>query len=170
MRNYKSLFTTAALYTLLALGFQQLNYGDHNSNLAIADTTQATMAINYVAISVPNYQETLQWYQNNFDATIEKEWTAPKLPHLKLAYLNISGFRLKVIGNAQSSSFPNLKTTGLAHLSFQVDNVDEVMNKLKERGVNTFVEGTDYQDLGVRVGFIKDNNGNVIELVQNLRS
>jgi methylmalonyl-CoA/ethylmalonyl-CoA epimerase len=56
------------------------------------------MQIDHVMISVPNYSETLEWYQEKFDATIEKEWTVDELPDLQLAYLNVHGFRIEVVG------------------------------------------------------------------------
>lgn len=178
MKNFKSVFTTAAMSTLLALGIQQLNYGetDRPANLAVANTTETAMAVDHVAISVPNYEETVQWYRDNLDATIEKEWTVAGLPDLKLAYLNVQGFRLEIIGSTQpQTGMPpvadfgeHLRTTGLAHLCFRVDDVDALMTRLEERGVPTFVEAASYPNVGVRVGFVKDNNGNVIEFVQSL--
>ena len=130
-----------------------------------------SMRIDHVMISVPNYQETLQWYQEKFDATIEKEWTVDELPDLQLAYLNVRGFRIEVVGTTQARSgmpdFKNfgeaLRTTGIGHFCFRVDNVDEAIAELNRRGVPTFVEAADYPNVGVRVGFIKDNNGNIIE-------
>ena len=60
-----------------------------------------SMRIDHVMISVPNYQETLQWYQEKLNATIEKEWTVEELPDLQLAYLDVNGFRIEVVGTTQ---------------------------------------------------------------------
>ena len=130
-----------------------------------------SMQIDHVMISVPNYQETLQWYREKLNATIEKEWTVDKLPDLQLAYLDVNGFRIEVVGTTQARlgmpDFQNfgeaLRTTGIGHFCFRVDSVDEAISELNKRGVPTFVEATDYPNIGVRVGFVKDNNGNVIE-------
>lgn len=131
----------------------------------------ASMRIDHIMLSVPNYEETVQWYQQKLDATIEKEWTVEQLPDLKLAYLNVSGFRLEIVGSSHSrSGMPNsssfeeaLRTTGIGHFCFRVDDVDAALSELFSRGVQTFVEAADYPNVGVRVGFIKDNNGNIIE-------
>ena len=130
-----------------------------------------SMRIDHVMISVPNYQETLQWYQDKFDATIEKEWTVDELPDLQLAYLNVSGFRIEVVETTQPrSGMPDmsdfgeaLRTTGVGHICFLVDSVDAAISELNQKGVPTFVEAADYPNIGVRVGFVKDNNCNVIE-------
>ena len=130
-----------------------------------------SMRIDHVMISVPNYQETLEWYQEKFDATIEKEWTVDELPDLQLAYLDVRGFRIEVVGTTQArSGMPNfsdfgeaLRTTGIGHFCFRVDSVDDAISELNTKGVPTFVEAADYPNVGVRVGFVKDNNGNIIE-------
>ena len=134
-------------------------------------TGLGSMQIDHVMISVPNYQETLQWYQEKLNATIEKEWTVNELPDLQLAYLDVNGFRIEVVGTTQARlgmpDFQNfgeaLRTTGIGHFCFRVDSVDDAISELNQKGVPTFVEAADYPNVGVRVGFIKDNNGNVIE-------
>ena len=134
-------------------------------------TALNSMRIDHVMISVPNYQETLEWYQNKLNATIEKKWTVDELPDLQLAYLDVFGFRIEVVGTTQGrSGMPNfqnfgeaLRTTGIGHFCFRVDSVDEAISELNQKGVPTFVEAADYPNIGVRVGFVKDNNGNVIE-------
>lgn len=136
-----------------------------------SETGLISMRIDHIMLSVPNYEETVQWYQQKLDATLEKEWTVDQLPDLKLAYLNVYGFRIEIVGSTQSrSGMPNiskfeeaLRTTGIGHFCFRVDDVDAALSELKERGVQTFVEAVDYSNIGVRVGFIKDNNGNIIE-------
>ena len=89
-------------------------------------TSFISMRIDHVMISVSNYSETLQWYQDKLNATIEKEWTVDELPDLQLAYLNVSGFRIEVVGTTQPRSgmpdFQNfgeaLRTTGIGHFCF----------------------------------------------------
>jgi methylmalonyl-CoA/ethylmalonyl-CoA epimerase len=136
-----------------------------------SETGLISMRIDHIMLSVPNYEETVQWYQQKLDATVEKEWTVDQLPDLKLAYLNVYGFRIEIVGSTQSRcGMPNpsnfeeaLRTTGIGHFCFRVDDVDAALSELKQRGVQTFVEGADYPNVCVRVGFIKDNNGNIIE-------
>ena len=130
-----------------------------------------SMQIDHVMICVPNYQETLQWYQEKFDATIEKEWTVDELPDLQLAYLDVRGFRIEVVGTTGArSGMPNmsnfgeaLRTTGVGHFCFRVDSVDDAISELNQKDVPTFIEAFDAPQVGVRVGFVKDNNGNIIE-------
>ncbi len=135
------------------------------------------MSIDHIMICVPNYEETLQWYKEKLDATIEREWLVDELPDLKLAYLNIYGFRLEVVGSTQAQSgMPiasdfgeSLRTTGIGHFCFRVNDVDAALAEMNHRGVPTFVKGADYPNVGRRVGFFKDNNGNIIEFAGSLK-
>jgi methylmalonyl-CoA/ethylmalonyl-CoA epimerase len=136
------------------------------------------MQIDHVALNVSNYEETLQWYRDKLDATIEHEWTVEVFPDLKLAYLNVYGFRIEVVGSTQSrSGMPatkdfgeGLRTSGIGHFCFRVNDVDAVLVELNRRGVPTFVELGSYPDAGVRLCFVKDNNGNLIEFVTPLKN
>lgn len=40
-----------------------------------SETGLISMRIDHIMLSVPNYEETVQWYQQKLDATLEKEWT-----------------------------------------------------------------------------------------------
>ena len=94
-----------------------------------------------------------------------------ELPDLQLAYLDVRGFRIEVVGTTQArSGMPDIKdfgealrTTGIGHFCFRVDSVDDAISELNQKGVPIFVEAFDAPQVGVRVGFVKDNNGNVIE-------
>ena len=140
-------------------------------NIHVETKRLDSMQIDHIMISVPNYRETLQWYQEKLNATIEKEWTVDELPDLQLAYLNVNGFRIEVVGTTQPrSGMPKmsdfgeaLRTTGVGHFCFRVNSVDDAIAQLNKRGVPTFIEAADYPNIGVRVGFVKDNNGNIIE-------
>ena len=136
-----------------------------------------SMQIDHVCLNVPNYEETLQWYQENLDATIEREWTFDVFPDLKLAYLQVYGFRIEIIGSTQSrSGMPEtkdigegLRTSGIGHFCFRVDDVDAVLAELNRRGVPTFFELGSYPGPGARLCSVKDNNGNLIEFVTPLK-
>ena len=135
------------------------------------------MSIDHVMICVPNYQETIQWYKDKLDATIEREWTVDELPDLKLAYLDIHGFRLEVVSSTQAqtgmsiaSDFgASLRTIGIGHFCFRVDDVDAALAEMNRRGVLTFVDAADYPNVGRRIGFVKDNNNNIIEFAGSLK-
>jgi methylmalonyl-CoA/ethylmalonyl-CoA epimerase len=144
---------------------------------SVSSSSLSSLQIDHVALNVPNYEETLAWYQDKLDATIEREWTVDVFPDLKLAYLQVYGFRIEILGSTQPHpGMPEardfgegLRTSGIGHFCFRVDNVDVVLAELNRRGVSAFVELGSYPDAGVRLCFVKDNNGNLIEFVTPLK-
>ena len=171
MKKYRWLFI---LFLLVAVAF------NYSPNLLVNARPNglSSLQLNHVEINVPNYEETIAWYEDKFDATIEQEWTVDEFPSLQLAYINVYGTRIEIVGTAQSkvgmpqmSDFDELfKTTGIGHFCFGVDSVDDAIAELDRRGVPTFIEAFDAPQTGVRVGFVKDNNGNVIEFSEPLAS
>jgi methylmalonyl-CoA/ethylmalonyl-CoA epimerase len=97
-------------------------------------------------------------------------------PDLKLAYLDVYGFRIEVIGSTQpKAGMPTaedfgdgLRTSGIGHFCFRVDDVDALLTELNQRGVEAFVPLGSYPNAGVRLCFIQDNNGNLIEFITPL--
>ena len=171
MKKYQWLFVS---FLFIAIAFNCLPKG-----LVNAQTNGlSSLRFNHVEINVPNYEETIAWYEEKFDATIEQEWTVDEFPDLQLAYLDVYGTRMEIVGTTESkagmpqmSDFDELfKTTGVGHFCFDVDSVDAAIAELNSRGVPTFIEAFDAPQTGVRVGFVKDNNGNVIEFSEPLAS
>jgi methylmalonyl-CoA/ethylmalonyl-CoA epimerase len=148
----------------------------NSSNQTSIQNSLSSMQIDHVALNVSNYEETIQWYQEKLDATISREWTVDIFPDLKLAYLDVYGFRIEIVGSTQSKAgMPiaenfgdGLRTIGIGHFCFRVDDVDAVLTELNHRGIPTFVGLGSYPDSGVRLCFIQDNNGNLLEFVTPL--
>jgi catechol 2,3-dioxygenase-like lactoylglutathione lyase family enzyme len=53
---------------------------------------------------------------------------------------------------------------GINHLAFQVDDVDRSFQALVDKGVRALAAPADYQN--VRVAFLEDPDGNVLELIE----
>jgi len=62
----------------------------------------SSMQIDHVCLNVPNYEETLQWYQEKLDATIEHEWTVGVFPDL----IGLSGVLHRNCGSQSQSGMP----------------------------------------------------------------
>lgn len=135
------------------------------------------MRADHVEIRVPNFEETVEWYKEKLGFREQVNWTVKALPGLKLAYLELNGFRLEIIGsNFTSKRKPPanfqeaLNVEGYGHICFEVGNVDAVLAELNKRGVSTFVRAETYPlgNTWRRVGFVLDNNGNAIEFGEPL--
>lgn len=132
-----------------------------------------SLRADHLLIGVSNFEETLNWYKEKLGFEEEVRWKVESLPDLDLAYLKKNNFRIEIIGTSQprpGSEKPadfggHLRTQGLNHLCFEVDDVDAALTELNNLGVPTFIEAATYP-LGPfqrRVAFVLDNNGNIIE-------
>jgi lactoylglutathione lyase len=54
---------------------------------------------------------------------------------------------------------------GINHFALQIDNVDHSFQELADRGVTVLAAPADYED--VRVAFLADPDGNVLELIED---
>lgn len=61
-------------------------------------------------------------------------------------------------------SMPN--QIGLRHLAFTVDNIDEIVAKLKKKGVNFFSDIQDYKPANKRLCYFYGPDGIVLELAE----
>lgn len=152
-----------------------MTISDSDSVANIDVSPLAKITADHVFIGVDNYDVMKRWYIEKLDFNIDKEWTVDELPGMKLAYLRKGDFRLELIGDDQGPRTPipvdfveHLKSKGFQHLAFRVDSVDAVMAELARRGIDAFVPAASYENVGRRVSFIKDTEGNVIEFAQDL--
>ena len=137
-----------------------------------------SMRADHVALRVANFEETLNWYKEKLGFTEEVVWTVEELPGMQFAYLELNRFRLEIIGSGSfkptqkpPTNFQEaLDIAGYGHLCFEVENVDAVLAELRQKGLPTFVPAQTYPLSGYwrRVGFVLDNNGNVIEFAESL--
>lgn len=130
----------------------------------------------HVAISVPDFEETIRWYQEKlgFRNVIRREEFSDI--STQAANLELNGFQIEIFTRDKSTrSKPptvavpdDLLIQGVKHIAFLVDDLDAVVAELKRRGVQLVDEPTRVDTLGLRLCFIRDNNGNLIELGQEL--
>lgn len=131
----------------------------------------ASLQIDHAMIRTLNYEETRQWYQDKFGFKEVLRWKEPSLPGVDLAYLELNGFRLEVLGGgnpqkaiATPADVPaHTRFEGYRHLCFRTNDVDATLAELNRRGVPTFATAYDYPPIQRRLGFVLDNNGNAIE-------
>ena len=127
-------------------------------------------------ISTADYQGTLTWYREKLGFEVVQEWTIPTMPGVEVAYIELNGFRIEVVGTPTelqgkrlpSDVFEALRDRGITHLAFLAPDVDLVAEELKKRGVDIEFPPTDISDADRRVLFVRDNNGIMIEFVTPL--
>ncbi|MEM6821157.1 MAG: VOC family protein [Verrucomicrobiota bacterium] len=135
----------------------------------------ANMKAEHVMITTNNYRKTMGWYQDNLGFRIKHEWTVPEFPGLELAYLEKNGFIIEVVASQDTpaAKIPEefakrFNEPGIGHFAFLVEDVDAVAKALEAKKVSLLVPPTSFPASGRRLIFIEDDNGNVIEFLEEL--
>ncbi len=121
-------------------------------------------------ISVPDLESSIAWYGTMLGFALERRIIIDAIP-AKIAMMRRGDLRIELFEVADSvpasedRRYPNrdLKTQGNKHVAFAVKDVHSASDELKSRGADiVFVEDFKWGSSA----FIRDNSGNLIELVQ----
>ncbi|MEM1445198.1 MAG: VOC family protein [Planctomycetota bacterium] len=133
----------------------------------------ASLKIDHIMVHAVDYDASYRWYQEKLGFEPVVEWTVDGLDGVQLSYLQRNGFLIELVSAPQGERTAQLPRPsdfashfaqrGFTHLCFLVDDVDATLAALADRGVPTFSGPIDFPALDVRVGFIQDPDGNVIE-------
>ena len=125
----------------------------------------------HVALSVKNMEESAKWYEEKLGFEIIKEYNkhGMEIALLQLDDIRIELFcfdsSIKPLQNYMKDVMSGLRVIGIKHLCIEVDDLDGVIKKLTEKGVE-FVGEIDTAFFGGRYIFFKDCNDILIELYQ----
>lgn len=135
----------------------------------------ASMAAHHVAIRVPDYQRTKDWYTSKLDFRVLHEWPYGDLELAYLAPAADNNFHLEILGGGGPTPkmvfddlAESLGVAGYHHFCMNVDSVDATLAVLRRRGVTVIGEPSDLPAISRRLGFFADLWGNVIELAEVL--
>ena len=90
---------------------------------------------------------------------------------MKLAYLSNGTVKVEILGASEAE--PQIPPADLAgtfgserihHFCIAVDDLDATVEELRRRGVSFLGEAFVVEEIGRRLAFFTDNNGNLIEL------
>jgi len=145
------------------------------NSLCPTSSPLATMEAEHVMLTTANYDETLRWYQETLGFRIKHEWTVPEFPDLQLAYLEKNDFVIEVVASpntpiteTEMDFVQRLQEPGIQHFAFLVEDVDAAISELETKDVEIVLPPTSFPDSGRRVAFFEDNNGNLIEFLEEL--
>ena len=136
----------------------------------------ALMRADHIMISTADYKGTVEWYNSILGFEVVREWDIDGYPDVDVGYIAANGFMIEVVGTAKEFQvekvapdvFTAMSDRGYVHLAFTSADVDAVAAELIRRGVELELPPTDFDAAGVRLLFIRDNNGNLIEIVTPL--
>jgi methylmalonyl-CoA/ethylmalonyl-CoA epimerase len=126
----------------------------------------------HCGISVPNLEESIRWYRDMLGFAVEFRTHLDVVP-FDGAFLRRGDTRVELFEVEGAKSLPpdrrdpttDLKTHGVKHLSLEVSDIHAAFEFLVAHGVEValpiFSGGT------LLAGYIRDNSGNLIELVEH---
>lgn len=134
------------------------------------------MRADHIMISTDDYRATVDWYNAVLGFEVVREWDIDGYPDVDVGYISANGFMIEVVATKEAFQdekvapdvFTAMSDRGYVHIAFRSSDVDAVAAELISRGVELELPPTNFDAAGVRLLFIRDNNGNLIEIVTPL--
>lgn len=127
----------------------------------------------HCGISVADIEASIDWYSRMLGFTLEKRVKVEGVP-AKIAFIKNGDFMIELFEIPDAAPLPedrkhpnrDILTHGTKHMAYQVSDTKQLVEDLKSRGVQVAL---DVQIIDNTVmAFIRDNTGNLIELIQPL--
>lgn len=130
----------------------------------------AIKKINHVAIVVENIEESLKFWQEGFGLKLDHIEDVPSQKSL-VAFLPIGDIEIELVQPTSQDTgmakFLEKRGEGLHHLCIEVQDIEAVLNTLKEKGIR-LIDETPSVLPGRKMAFIhpKSANGVLVELYE----
>jgi methylmalonyl-CoA/ethylmalonyl-CoA epimerase len=126
----------------------------------------------HCVVSVADMQESIDWYGKMLGLELFFREFIPPL-ECEVAFLKMGDFGVKLFRHRDTVPSPlakvepgkDLQTQGLKHVCYEVEDISAIFNDLRSKGAEIVSEPMSMPD-GAAIGFIRDNSGNLIEMVQ----
>ena len=126
--------------------------------------------VNHFAISVPDLEESIAWYQRVFGFTVIDRSEIPGVG-IRVCHMQAPGFQLEIFQAPNAAPLPedrrvpnlDLLTHGNKHMSVGVVDGHKAKEELEAMGVHVAMVAEVDGTYGV---FINDNAGNLIEVFE----
>jgi len=125
----------------------------------------------HVGISVPDMGASIAWYEQMLGFRLVSDKYFEQLP-ARIVFLEQGGFSIELFEVPGAAPLPDdrripsldIRTHGTKHAAYAVEDLAGLMEKLKSKGVDVAMDIFPME--GDLVAFIRDNAGNLLELIQ----
>ncbi|MBP2644802.1 MAG: hypothetical protein H6Q75_242 [Firmicutes bacterium] len=122
-------------------------------------------------ISVADMEASIAWYQKMFGFKLVSDKFIPQLP-ARIAFMELGDFSIELFVVEGAATLPedrrtpnlDIRTHGTKHVAYRVQDLRSLMEDLKSKNVDIAMDVFPME--GDLVSFIRDNTGNLIELIQ----
>lgn len=134
----------------------------------------ASMKAHHVGFRVSDLDAALAWYSDKLDLRVTGQSEANGMTFTQLAMPNDDEFSLELLhgpnaaprADVSNDLVGGLSVPGFNHVGLRVEDAQGIVAELKRRDVTILLEPFDNTELQLRVAFIADPWGNVIELIE----
>ncbi len=127
--------------------------------------------IDHIGIAVKNLEEALAFYEDalGLKATGTEVVEEQKV---KIAFLPLGESKLELLESTSTdgpvAKFIETRGEGIQHIAVRVDNIEEMLQQLEEKGVRLIDKTPRYGAGGARIAFLhpKSTSGILLELCQ----
>lgn len=126
--------------------------------------------LHHVALTVDDLSDSIKWYQDIFGCEVVRKYdkadTHIALLSLGDCYLELFHFDdTQTLPDYRRDVMRDLGVVGTKHMGLQVDNLENAITQLKQKGVEVLTD-PDTTFFGGRYAFCRDCNGILIELYE----
>lgn len=128
-----------------------------------------------VNLSVADLDGTERWYASalGFERVHRKRYDQMSL---EIAFLRLGDFEIELIQfdkSTQTNRFPDpprhAEVRGITHFGLRVKDLEETMGRLRDKGIEVIFGPKVFEELNMKLFFVRDNEGNLLKFVQRLR-
>ncbi len=120
------------------------------------------MKFHHVCIWAFDYEKAIDFYVHKLGLTIHQETFSEKHQAKKVELYADDGYVIELFVSKDIFDCPQQKSVGIEHISFLVENMEEKLKFLKERGVSV-IDAKEDALTGKLYGFCFDPDGTKIE-------
>jgi len=130
--------------------------------------------IDHIGIAVKSIRETSKLLNNILGLKVVGEEIVEE-QKVKVAFLPLGDSELELLESTSTEGpitrFIEKKGEGIQHIAFRVNNIEEILEKLKKGGVRLIDEKPRYGAGGAKIAFLhpKSTNGILVELCERDR-
>lgn len=125
----------------------------------------------HVGVSVPDISASIAWYEEKLNFKLVFDQYVDQLP-ARIAFMKHGDFSIELFEVEGAAPLPDdrrvpnldIRTHGTKHIAYAVTNLAALMETLKSKDVDVAMDIFPMEDDWV--AFIRDNAGNLIELIQ----